>query len=525
MAKEIQKLKENAERLYNESKFGEIIILLNDESLNKHKDAQLYCWRARAHGHLKEYDEAYKYSQNAIDTDNNYWGGYFLRAAFWRIKGEYDKAIVDYTKAIELKPDYESAYFNRGISWYEKGDYDKAIADYTKAIELKTDYEAAYNNRGISWKKQGEYEKAIADYTKAIELKSDNQYAYFNRGLIFKKSDQYENAIDDFKNFIACASANDNIWLERANLNIQELTKLLSNKKLDKISEDISNIKKLLLFEDGCITHYTSLSVTKLLLLNNDSKFHISEGAFLNDTSEGRELFKYLDIQFTIEKKDYDTVAEPFTQKPFIGSFVEENKHDDLNLWRMYGKEEKEEARGCALTIKSKELIEGINKLLSPTKETDIVADDINFYRVAYRLSDKANEFTVPGLAKKVITELNSLLKKLKEKVRIYGESDENKKDLEEYINTIAFLFKSDVYRSENEIRLVVKGVGFKKEIDIETTPPGVYINLVNIKPMIEKITLGPKVAKPDEWAAAFYYSYDKIENKPGILISHLPFK
>jgi hypothetical protein len=31
------------------------------------------------------------------------------------------------------------------------------------------------------------------------------------------------------------------------------------------------------------------------------------------------------------------------------------------------------------------------------------------------------------------------------------------------------------------------------------------------------EITLGPKVDKPDEWAAAFYYSYDKeeIDNRP----------
>ena len=86
-------------------------------------------------------------------------------------------------------------------------------------------------------------------------------------------------------------------------------------------------------------------------------------------------------------------------------------------------------------------------------------------------------------------------------------------------------MFKTSEYQYEHEIRLVVKGIGFEKKVDVELTPPRVYIELTEVNPSIRKITLGPKVEKADEWAAAFYYTLDKSDYHPEILISHLPFK
>lgn len=152
--------------------------------------------------------------------------------------------------------------------------------------------------------------------------------------------------------------------------------------------------------------------------------------------------------------------------------------------------------------------------------------DDINFYKIAYRKLDNPEIFTAPTLIKEKEYELNILMTQLKKMIKDYPKSRKDaKKNLEEYINRIAFLFKSEVYKSENEIRLVVKGDGFEKIIDTKQHPPGVYINLFSLKHDIKIIAIGPKVERPDEWAAAFHYSYDKEDLKPEILISHLPFK
>ena len=94
---------------------------------------------------------------------------------------------------------------------------------------------------------------------------------------------------------------------------------------------------------------------------------------------------------------------------------------------------------------------------------------------------------------------------------------------IEKYLNTIAFLFKRDDYENENEVRLVVQGVEFKKNYDQNVTPPKVYIELETIDKIVEQITLGPKVDKASEWASAFHYSFEG--NAPKIVLSHLPYK
>ena len=267
------------------------------------------------------------------------------------------------------------------------------------------------------------------------------------------------------------------------------------------------------------MTHYTGFSVTKALILD-ESKFRLSEGAYLNDTSEGRELFNFLPA-FTISFSDInDTVAKLFAPKPFIGSFVAETKHDDLTLWRMYGKENKEEARGCAITFEREKLIESLkNSLIPPDKVTlsPNIEDEFNFYRVAYRQQLEQEYFIVPGVSAKIEKTLNDLMLDLKNKVNKYLKrvNISNKQDLLELLNGIAYLFKSAEYQYENELRLVVKGTGILKEINNDFNPPRVYVELMVMNSLIRKITLGPKVERSEEWASTFYYSMDKQGFKP----------
>ncbi len=122
---------------------------------------------------------------------------------------------------------------------------------------------------------------------------------------------------------------------------------------------------------------------------------------------------------------------------------------------------------------------------------------------------------------------MQGLIKELKKNVDTYKGG--NNTCLEKYLNNIAFLFKSDAYKNENEVRLVMKGIEYKKkycnanEEDKFINPPRVYIELEPIKKIVSQITLGPKVDKVTEWASVFHYSYEK--KAPAIMISHLPYK
>lgn len=478
---------------------------------------------------LTEYQKALDDYNKAIELNPQYADAYNNRGNAWKVLGEGDKAMEDYNKAIEVNLRYVSSYYNRGNVWYDKGEYDKAMDDYNKAIELDPTYSSAYNNRGNVWDFKGEYDKAIADYSKTIELNKSFAVAYYNRANSRKKSGkELEESISDFEKYLDLTPEKNDVWAIRARDFIRELQEKTKDNELKEISDLTAKIKKLLLITEGCITHYTGLTVTKKLVFDAETRFRISEGAFLNDTSEGSELFKFLEYQFTVRKDGL--LAETFAPKPFIGSFVAENKYDDLNLWRFYGKENGVEAKGCALTIRMKEFIEAINLSATrgSTKRGSGNEDDINFYRVAYWDDDLSKiNFQIPNSPRESEEELNRLMKELKDLVKNYN--GEERSVLEKYLNGIAFLFKSDAYKNENELRLVIKGIEFDKKFDVDAVPPRVYIELINIRHLVEQITLGPKVDKPDEWASAFYYSYDKETDESRrpkkILISRLPYK
>lgn len=491
-----EELLKQAQALNEDEKYEEVTTLLPDEKLISYQNADLFAEKAQAYWRLQENDLCDKNAEMALLINPLHAKANHYKGNIYSDLKRYDEAIDCYNVAIKTDPNFIYPYISLGVVYHDLKDYRKVIEFCNKAIELDYDNDMVYNNLGASYYDLKEYEKAKEFYDKYINL----------------------------------TKGNPNYFTELAKSRIVELNKLIYSSDYESISDLVNKIKNLLLFKDNCITHYTSLSVTKVLILKEESLFRLSEGAFLNDTSEGRELFDFLPPLFATASRVNDTEAKPFTSKPFVGSFVSQKKHDDLTLWRMYGKENKEEARGCAITIEREKLLQGIKNSLAPDNKTSSLEktdEEFNFYRVAYRQQDNNAHFIIPG-APDEEQALNGLMTDLQNKIDCFLEKKidpTETQSLMELLNRIAFLFKSFEYQYEHEIRLVVKGVGFEKNVDTNFDPPRVYINLVGIRPLIERITLGPKVEKAEEWASAFYYSLDKQDLHPEILISHLPFK
>ncbi|QYJ68621.1 tetratricopeptide repeat protein [Flavobacterium litorale] len=518
-----KQLIEKVEKLFVKEKHQEIIDLLSNELLNEYNNARLYFWRGAAYEKLDNLNKAIQNYNIAIEINDNDVFAYNNRGVIWHEKEEWDKAIKDYNKVIEIDPDNSMAYNNRGNIWYEKNNLDKAIEDYSKAIQINPIYQEAFQNRGLAWIEKKEFNKAIKDYSKCLEIDPKSINPYYNRGSAWKERGEFKKAIEDYRKYLKLTPQKNNYWAKQAKANIEELNHKINIPAYNNITNIVEQIKDLLIFKEDCITHYTSLSTTRILILNENSKFRLSEGAFLNDTSEGRALFDFLDNFHLTENITDKTIAEPFTEKPFIGSFVPKIKHDDLTLWRMYGKESGTEAKGCALTINREKFVDAIQQSIKKdaiTEESFLSNTDFTFYSVAYL--DKGN-FIIPGATKKKQKELNDLMKKLSETVK--NVTDKYKVLITEKLNEIAYLFKSADYLFEHEVRLIIDGVGFEKGIDNET--PKVYVELVDIRPALEQITLGPKIEKAEEWAATFnYYIKQNYNDKDtDIVISHLPFK
>ena len=484
--------------------------------------------------HLKEYYKAEDCFKKAVEKDPQFSYSYNGLAVVYSDLNQYDKAEEYYKKAIEKNPDSSYSYNGLGVLYDHLKQKDKAAEYYKQAIVKDAKYSPAYYNLGLLYKEQKNYYESLSYFSRALDLDHKDTDSYFQRAEVYRLLERNEEALEEYRKFISMSIDGNKYMTDVANEKIVELEKLLiGDAEYRKISKIVNEIKKLLLYEENCVTHYTSMSVAEILVLQPDSLFRLSEGAFLNDTSEGYAIFEHLPSLTEVHRKD-GTKAKQFAAKPFIGSFVSENQHNDLTLWRMYGKEDKEEAKGCAITFDRNSLLLTLKEILLKDKKADIfrsLEDEFSFYLVAYRKQD--GTFVIPRMSSKN-DELNKLMGKLKDNVTIYRKritdmtekvsTNDKIRDVIILLNKIAYLFKSYDYQYEDEIRLRMSGTGISKELD-DTSPPRVYINLCHIRSVITKITLGPKVEKADEWASAFYYSLDKDGLHPEIYISQLSFK
>jgi len=525
-----EELLKQAQSLNEAEKYAEVIELLKDELLEIYQNANLFAEKAEAYWRLKDKGLCYENAQKALLLEPGHTkANTYLGLFYWDIN-EYEKAEKHLKLAIKNDPNYPVPYNGLGNVHSETNQNIKAIECYNRAIELNPAYFYPYHNLGSVFHDMGQYEKAKEYLNKAIELNPDHSQSYFDLGLLYYDLKEYEKSKEYYNKFLDLTKNSQDYYTAIAKQKLIEIKKLTGSADYESISELVAKIRGILIFKDNCITHYTGLSVTKSLILES-SLFRLSEGAFLNDTSEGRELFDYLPaFSATISTKINDTDAKLFAPKPFIGSFVAETKHDDLTLWRMYGKENKDEAKGCAITVDRDALLKNLKDSKTPFKSgtSEKIDEEFSFYKVAYRNHEKKEQFIIPGASLEDEDALNKALLDLSNKIKKLLKKKRNVTDIKnliELLNGIAFLFKSSEYQYEHEVRLVVKGTGFEKKIDITSFPPKVFIELVSINPPISKITLGPKVERAEEWASAFYYSLDKQDLHPDILISHLPFK
>lgn len=511
----------------------------------------------------KEYDKAIEDYSTAIELNPNFADIYYSRGIVWQNKKENDKADIDYdkailkykndfafdlgsadaynnmgymyyfkasysdavenySKAIEHNSNFAEAYYNRGLAFFAIKKYDKSIEDYTKAIELATSFkDVYYSDRGYAYRAIKNYDKAIEDYTEAIKINPHFVNAYYNRGLIKKeKNKDLEGSRQDFVEYLKFGTLQNDVWSKYAKDYIVELDAMIKDDVLSSIKRSVDSIKDLLLVTNSLIVHYTSLSALKSLVCDN-RKFRISEGNFMNDPSEGKEFFKYL--QYSNSSSCSKNSQRNFSPKPFIGSFVTENMRDNLNLWRFYGKEQNVAAKGCSITLCMSDFINNIEySLLDEKKEAcQDHEGDIKCYRVVYVVRDSSIKLYIPNLGRSKVVKLERIMDDLKKQVASY--KGNNIKFLEKFLNSIAFLFKSDIYKNENEVRFVIQGVEFHKEYNLNIDSPSVYIELVPIKDIVKKIILGPKVDSVDAWIAALHYSYNY--KPPTISVSRLSYK
>ena len=340
----------------------------------------------------------------------------------------------------------------------------------------------------------------------------------------------------------------------------QEIQELLFKNKTSQPQDAVSTVLAVLHItpiELGStpMAHYTSPHVCHILfgIGSNEtaSPMRLGSSTYMNDPSEGRGLLDLLNQQdLELENK-----ADGASHNAFFTCFS--SRVNDLNQFRLYGKEGGVEASGCCLVF---------NKNGDWLRETDVSAsfhnpsqksgqdsDDLPeaddpddkyeklpLYQVAYvaykdeyiaekkcgiwflsqgktkfgiRLKPVGNEDWHQFRLEKLKEALEELIGFFKDKSAV---SDDDKEALE----YIRYLFKDFAFRDEEEFRLLVIKPIDSEEIEYCETTQSVYIPYADIRNLADEVILGTNYEKTGNQRKAEVFRYQMKQKCPDVKVS-----
>ena len=303
------------------------------------------------------------------------------------------------------------------------------------------------------------------------------------------------------------------------------------------------------------MAHYTSPHVCHKLfgIGGNDtaSLMRIGSSTYMNDPSEGRGLLDLLNQQdLELENK-----TDGASHNAFFTCFS--SRVNDLNQFRLYGKEDGVEASGCCLVfnkngdwLKEADVSVPFRSLsqksgqdsdgLPETGFSDNKYEKLPLYQVAYiaykdeyiaekkcriwfpsqkepkfgiRLKPVGNEKWHQFRLKKLKEALEALIGFFEDKS---GVSDDDKEALE----YIRYLFKDFAFRDEEEFRLLVIKPIDSKEIEYCETTQSVYIPYADIRNQADEVILGTNYEKTGNQRKAEVFRYQMKQKCPDVKVS-----
>ena len=299
------------------------------------------------------------------------------------------------------------------------------------------------------------------------------------------------------------------------------------------------------------LAHYTSPHVCHKLfgIGGNDtaSPMRIGSSTYMNDPSEGRGLLDLLNQQdLELENK-----ADGASHNAFFTCFS--SRINDLNQFRLYGKEGGVEASGCCLVF---------NKNGDWLKESDVSApfrslsemsgqnsDDLPkvdeyeklpLYQVAYVAykdeyiaEKKCGIWLLPqeklkfGIRLKPVGNedwhqfrLEKLKEALEELIEFFKDNSAVSDDDKEALEYIRYLFKDFAFRDEEEFRLLVIKPIDSEEIEYCETTQSLYIPYADIRNLADEVILGTNYEKTGNQRKAEVFRYQMKQKCPDVKVS-----
>ena len=342
---------------YNDGKFDEAITLLQtivptEDSLT-YTEAQLGLGFAyEFKGNINEAISAWLNIHREDNPKAYAWAQFRLGFAY-EIQDRLDECISAWSN-IDRKDNpevYAKAQLNLGATYYAQGKLDQAIEAWSN-IHREDDSEAyakAQFNLGNTYKAQGNLDEAITAWKKVRCEDNPETYAkaQLNLGEVYsldkEKEEQSYEAYNNAQEF--------SYYKPERGFKILKCPQKI-RKDLHTLAESTDEVLESLQIIPGFesqVAHYSRASTAFTLFGDKrkdqkPSHFRLSTIRGVNDPTEGLVLGKYWaqqSISETIHTNDTATFISCFTFN-----------HDSLNQFRLYGKEDGQEATGVSLVFK-----------------------------------------------------------------------------------------------------------------------------------------------------------------------------
>ena len=317
------------------------------------------------------------------------------------------------------------------------------------------------------------------------------------------------------------------------------------------------------------LTHYTSPSVCDKLFgivydkndVNNKNKdpvdeqlanpIRISSSTYMNDPTEGEGLLDLLNLQdLELENK-----ADCPEYNAFFACFS--SRVNDLNQFRLYGKENGVEASGCCLVfnkdgnwLKEPDVSVSFRSMAKKgdeySREQPVEADisdadledaNLPLYQVAYiayqdeYLAEDKCRIWLPRNKQKFGIHLEPVgknpgwhklrIRKLKEAlIELMDKSNDISDGDREALEYIRYLFKDFAFRDEEEFRLLkIEKIGSDKIEYCETTQ-SIYLPYADARDIVDEVILGTNYEKSRKGRKAEAFQHLMRKHYPNVKVS-----
>lgn len=494
------------------------------------------------------------YQKIAEDTEDEVEKEIFIQEAINNHKEqlELSKKIKDKEKRIYEKIEANISLANNYKESQEKNSYSEAARYYSNTLKLILEIEKNDEKFLATFKHKIYYNLVYLYMMMAMANKNPNS-----------AKEQYENAKINLSNFKTLTSqAEDGVRRQKAllsflkNLYLEATPKngyIFENRYNEYLSikkEEIQNELPLKDIDNSLassivtvlailnippieskqipLAHYTSSTVCNKLfnILSNENneipQMRIGSSTYMNDPSEGKGLLELLNIpEWKLENK-----TDCSTSNAFFTCFS--SRVNDLNQFRLYGKEDGVEASGCCLVfnkkgnwLKEPNISSSFPGIIDPLDgeqiDPPIKNENLPLYQVAYiaykdeYISDENFNIWLPdknnlkfGIRLKLVGtnknwqsfRIQELEKALHKLIKYFENKTTIKDDEKTALECIRYLFKDFAFRDEEEFRLLKIVHIDSEEIEYCEMTNSIYLPYADVRNMVDEVILGTNYEK-----------------------------